>query len=81
MGHELLRKSGMKNLETQTEFNKSSNSNFKLKRLRKVRGKGVTREQASSENTLTGEKCKTIWRVYSHGPPPQGQVMNSTHNP
>ena len=42
MGHELLRKSGMKNQETQTEFNESSNSNFKLKRLRKVRAKGVT---------------------------------------
>jgi hypothetical protein len=30
---------------------------------------------------LTGEKSKTIWRVYSQSPPQQGQVTYSTQNP
>jgi hypothetical protein len=81
MGQELLRKSGMRNQETQTEFNESSNSNSKLKRLRKVRTKEVTRDQMNSGSTLTGEKSKTIWRVYSQSPPQQGQVTYSTQNP
>ena len=63
MGQEFLRKSGMRNQETQTELNEPGNSNFKLKRLRKVRTKEATRDQMNSESVLTGEKSKTIWRV------------------
>ena len=63
MGQEFLRKSGMRNQETQTELNEPGNSNVKLKRLRKVRTKEATRDQMNSENVLTGEKSKTIWRV------------------
>ncbi len=33
MGQEFLRKSGMRNQETQTELNETGNSNVKLKRL------------------------------------------------
>jgi len=62
MGQEFLRKSGMRNQETQTELNEPGNSNVKLKRLRKVRTKEATRDQMNSENVLTGEKSKTIWR-------------------
>ncbi len=80
MGQELLRKSGMRNQETQTEFNELSNSNFKLKRLRKIQTKEVTKDQMNSESTMTGEKSKTIWRVYSQSPPRQGQVTYSTQN-
>ena len=80
MGQEFLRKSGMRNQETQTELNEPGNSNFKLKRLRKVRTKEATRDQMNSENVLTGEKSKTIWRVYSQSPPQQGQVTYSTQN-
>jgi len=80
MGQELLRKSGMRNQETQTELNEPGNSNFKLKRLRKVKTKEVTRDQMNSESVLTGEKSKTIWRVYSQSPPQQGQVTYSTQN-
>ena len=80
MGQEFLRKSGMRNQETQTELNEPGNSNFKLKRLRKVRTKEATRDQMDSENVLTGEKSKTIWRVYSQSPPQQGQVTYSTQN-
>jgi len=80
MGQEFLRKSGMRNQETQTELSEPGNSNFKLKRLRKVRTKEVTRDQMNSENVLTGEKSKTIWRVYSQSPPRQGQVTYSTQN-
>ena len=81
MGQEFLRKSGMRNQETQTELSEPGNSNFKLKRLRKVRTKEVTRDQMNSENVLTGEKSKTIWRVYSQSPPRQGQATYSTQNP
>jgi hypothetical protein len=81
MGQEFLRKSGMRNQETQTELNEPGNSNFKLKRLRKVRTKEATRDQMNSESILTGEKSKTIWRVYSQSPPQQGQVTYSTQNP
>ena len=81
MGQEFLRKSGMRNQETQTELNEPGNSNFKLKRLRKVRTKEATRDQMNSENVLTGEKSKTIWRVYSQSPPRQGQATYSTQNP
>ena len=81
MGQEFLRKSGMRNQETQTELNESGNSNVKLKRLRKVRTKEATRDQMNSENVLTGEKSKTIWRVYSQSPPRQGQATYSTQNP
>ena len=63
MGQEFLRKNGMRNQETQTELNEPGNSNFKLKRLRKVRTKEATRDQMNSESVLTGEKSKTIWRV------------------
>jgi len=80
MGQEFLRKSGMRNQETQTELNEPGNSNFKLKRLRKVRTKEATRDQMNSESVLTGEKSKTIWRVYSQSPPRQGQVTYSTQN-
>jgi hypothetical protein len=80
MGQEFLRKSGMRNQETQTELNEPGNSNFKLKRLRKVRTKEATRDQMNSESVLTGEKSKTIWRVYSQSPPQQGQVTYSTQN-
>ena len=80
MGQEFLRKSGMRNQETQTELNETGNSNVKLKRLRKVRTKEATRDQMNSESVLTGEKSKTIWRVYSQSPPRQGQVTNSTQN-
>jgi hypothetical protein len=80
MGQELLRKSGMRNQETQTELNEPGNSNFKLKRLRKVKTKEATRDQMNSESVLTGEKSKTIWRVYSQSPPRQGQVTYSTQN-
>jgi hypothetical protein len=79
MGQEILRKSGVKDQETQTEFNEPSHSNFKLKRLRKVGAKEVTRDEINSEHTLTKEKNKEIWRVYSQSPPPQGQVMYPTH--
>jgi len=81
MGQEFLRKSGMRNQETQTELNEPGNSNFKLKRLRKVRTKETTRDQMNSESVLTGEKSKTIWRVYSQSPPRQGQATYSTQNP
>jgi hypothetical protein len=81
MGQEFLRKSGMRNQETQTELNEPGNSNVKLKRLRKVRTKEATRDQMNSESVLTGEKSKTIWRVYSQSPPRQGQVTYSTQNP
>jgi len=81
MGQEFLRKSGMRNQETQTELSEPGNSNFKLKRLRKVRTKKATRDQVNSESVLTGEKSKTIWRVYSQSPPRQGQVTYSTQNP
>ena len=81
MGQEFLRKSGMRNQETQTELNEPGNSNFKLKRLRKVRTKEATRDQMNSESVLTGEKSKTIWRMYSQSPPRQGQVTYSTQNP
>ena len=80
MGQEFLRKSGMRNQETQTELNEPGNSNFKLKRLRKVRAKEATRDQMNSESVLTGEKSKTIWRVYSQSPPRQGQATYSTQN-
>ena len=80
MGQEFLRKSGMRNQETQTELNEPSNSNFKLKRLRKARTKEATRDQMNSESVLTGEKSKTIWRVYSQSPPRQGQATYSTQN-
>ena len=80
MGQEFLRKSGMRNQETQTELNEPGNSNFKLKRLRKVRTKEATRDQMNSESVLTGEKSKTIWRVYSQSPPRQGQATHSTQN-
>jgi len=80
MGQEFLRKSGMRNQETQTELNEPGNSNVKLKRLRKVRTKEVTRDQMNSESVLTGEKSKTIWRVYSQSPPRQGQATYSTQN-
>lgn len=80
MGQEFLRKSGMRNQETQTELNEPGNSNVKLKRLRKVRTKEATRDQMNSENVLTGEKSKTIWRVYSQSPPRQGQATYSTQN-
>ena len=80
MGQEFLRKSGMRNQETQTELNETGNSNVKLKRLRKVRTKEATRDQMNSESVLTGEKSKTIWRVYSQSPPRQGQVTYSTQN-
>lgn len=80
MGQEFLRKSGMRNQETQTELNEPGNSNFKLKRLRKVRTKEATRDQMNSESILTGEKSKTIWRVYSQSPPRQGQATYSTQN-
>ena len=80
MGQELLRKSGMRNQETQTELNEPGNSNVKLKRLRKVRTKEATRDQMNSESVLTGEKSKTIWRVYSQSPPRQGQATYSTQN-
>ena len=80
MGQEFLRKSGMRNQETQTELNEPGNSNVKLKRLRKVRTKEATRDQMNSESILTGEKSKTIWRVYSQSPPRQGQVTYSTQN-
>ena len=80
MGQEFLRKSGMRNQETQTELSEPGNSNFKLKRLRKVRTKEATRDQMNSESVLTGEKSKTIWRVYSQSPPRQGQVTYSTQN-
>jgi hypothetical protein len=81
MGQEFLRKSGMRNQETQTELNETGNSNVKLKRLRKVRTKEATRDQMNSESVLTGEKSKTIWRVYSQSPPRQGQATYSTQNP
>ena len=81
MGQEFLRKSGMRNQETQTELNEPGNSNVKLKRLRKVRTKEATRDQMNSESVLTGEKSKTIWRVYSQSPPRQGQATYSTQNP
>jgi len=80
MGQEFLRKSGMRNQETQTELGEPGNSNFKLKRLRKVRTKEATRDQINSESVLTGEKSKTIWRVYSQSPPRQGQATYSTQN-
>jgi len=80
MGQEFLRKSGMRNQETQTELNEPGNSNVKLKRLRKIRTKETTRDQMNSENVLTGEKSKTIWRVYSQSPPRQGQTTYSTQN-
>ena len=80
MGQEVLRKSGMRNQETQTELNEPGNSNVKLKRLRKVRTKEATRDQMNSESVLTGEKSKTIWRVYSQSPPRQGQATYSTQN-
>ena len=80
MGQEFLRKSRMRNQETQTELNESGNSNVKLKRLRKVKTKEVTRDQMNSESVLTGEKSKTIWRVYSQSPPRQGQATYSTQN-
>ena len=80
MGQEFLRKSGMRNQETQTELNEPGNSNFKLKRLRKAKTKEATRDQMNSENVLTGEKSKTIWRVYSQSPPRQGQATYSTQN-
>jgi hypothetical protein len=80
MGQEFLRKSGMRNQETQTELSEPGNSNFKLKRLRKVRTKEATRDQMNSESVLTGEKSKTIWRVYSQSPPRQGQATYSTQN-
>ena len=80
MGQEFLRKSGMRNQETQTELNEPGNSNFKLKRLRKAKTKEVTRDQMNSESVLTGEKSKTIWRVYSQSPPRQGQATYSTQN-
>ena len=80
MGQEFLRKSGMRNQETQTELNEPGNSNVKLKRLRKIRTKETTRDQMNSENVLTGEKSKTIWRMYSQSPPQQGQVTYSTQN-
>jgi hypothetical protein len=80
MGQEFLRKSGMRNQETQTDLNETGNSNVKLKRLRKVRTKEATRDQMNSESVLTGEKSKTIWRVYSQSPPRQGQVTYSTQN-
>jgi hypothetical protein len=80
MGQEFLRKSRMRNQETQTELNESGNSNVKLKRLRKVRTKEATRDQMNSESVLTGEKSKTIWRVYSQSPPRQGQATYSTQN-
>jgi hypothetical protein len=80
MGQEFLRKSGMRNQETQTELNEPGNSNVKLKRLRKVKTKEVTRDQMNSESVLTGEKSKTIWRVYSQSPPRQGQATYSTQN-
>jgi hypothetical protein len=80
MGQEFLRKSGMRNQETQTELNETGNSNVKLKRLRKVRTKEATRDQMNSESVLTGEKSKTIWRVYSQSPPRQGQAAYSTQN-
>jgi len=70
----------MRNQETQTELNEPGNSNVKLKRLRKIRTKETTRDQMNSENVLTGEKSKTIWRVYSQSPPQQGQVTYSTQN-
>ncbi len=53
MGQEFLRKSGMRNQETQTELNEPGNSNFKLKRLRKVRTKEATRDQMNSESVLS----------------------------
>jgi hypothetical protein len=81
MGQEFLRKSGMRNQETQTELNEPGNSNVKLKRLRKARTKEATRDQMNSESVLTGEKSKTIWRVYSQSPPRQGQATYSTQNP
>jgi len=80
MGQEFLRKSRMRNQETQTELNEPGNSNVKLKRLRKVKTKEVTRDQMNSESVLTGEKSKTIWRVYSQSPPRQGQATYSTQN-
>ena len=80
MGQEFLRKSGMRNQETQTELNEPGNSNVKLKRLRKVRTKEATRDQMNSESVLTGEKSKTIWRVYSQSPLRQGQATYSTQN-
>ena len=80
MGQEFLRKSGMRNQETQTELNETGNSNVKLKRLRKARTKEATRDQMNSESVLTGEKSKTIWRVYSQSPPRQGQAAYSTQN-
>jgi len=80
MGQEFLRKSGMRNQETQTELNEPGNSNFKLKRLRKVKTKEATRDQMKSESVLTGEKSKTIWRVYSQSPPRQGQATYSTQD-
>ena len=80
MGQEFLRKSGMRNQETQTELSEPGNSNFKLKRLRKVRTKEATRDQMNSESVLTGEKSKTIWRVYSQSPPRQSQATYSTQN-
>jgi len=80
MGQEFLRKSGMRNQETQTELSEPGNSNFKLKRLRKVRTKKATRDQMNSESVLTGEKSKNIWRVYSQSPPRQGQATYSTQN-
>ena len=80
MGQEFLRKSGMRNQETQTELNEPGNSNFKLKRLRKVRTKEAIKDQMNSESVLTGEKSKTIWRVYSQSPPRQGQAAYSTQN-
>jgi len=80
MGQEFLRKSGMRNQETQTELNEPGNSNFKLKRLRKAKTKEATRDQTNSESVLTGEKSKTIWRVYSQSPPRQGQATYSTQN-
>ena len=80
MGQEFLRKSGMRNQETQTELNEPGNSNFKLKRLRKAKTKEATRDQMNSESVLTGEKSKTIWRVYPQSPPQQGQATYSTQN-
>ena len=80
MGQEFLRKSGRRNQETQTELNEPGNSNFKLKRLRKAKTKEATRDQMNSESVLTGEKSKTIWRVYSQSPPRQGQATYSTQN-
>jgi hypothetical protein len=80
MGQEFLRKSGMRNQETQTESNEPDNSNFKLKRLRKAKTKEATRDQMNSENILTGEKSKTVWRVYWQSPPRQSQVAYSTQN-